>query len=88
MSPGIILKPHFSVPRLFGRSETILRLIIGISILLFGIIALAVAITSIPSSAQFQYILGMILPSGVLITAGILILSFRRGSSIARTKNS
>lgn len=64
-----------------------LRFIIGIPVLLFGIIAFAVAITSIPSSAPFQYILGMILPSGVLITAGILILAFRRGSSAARTKN-
>lgn len=63
-----------------------LRFIIGIPVLLFGIIAFAVAITSIPPGASFKFIFGMIIPSGTLITAGILILAFRRGSGATKTK--
>lgn len=64
-----------------------LRLLIGIPVLLFGITGFSVAITNIPPGAEFQYILGMILPSSVLITGGILILAFRRGPRPDNTKN-
>ena len=68
------------------RNKTMLRLFIGISILLFGVIAFAVAITSMPPGASFKFTFGMTIPSGTLITAGILILAFRRGSSATKTK--
>ena len=55
-----------------------MRVAIGAIVLLFGVLAFGFAVKSLPSGAPPDYMVGVFLPSGVIIVLGVVILTWRK----------
>lgn len=55
-----------------------MRIVIGAIVLLFGVIVFGHAIITLPVGVSSAFIFGNLLPSGLVITLGIVILAWRK----------
>ena len=58
-----------------------LKTIIGSVILLFGVINMGFAVYHLPPGAGFEFIIGNLLPAGLITVAGVVILSWKKRGS-------
>ena len=55
-----------------------MRIAIGAIVLLFGVIVFGHAIITLPVGVSSAFMFGNLLPSGLVITLGIVILAWRK----------
>jgi hypothetical protein len=55
-----------------------MRVAVGVVLLLFGVIAFGVSVSSLPPGAPLDYMVGNFIPSGAIIVLGVVVLTWKK----------